>query len=91
VTTEKKPEKQEKPKEPEMVTLKEVANQAGVEPREARAILRKLDVRGEDEKRSRWQFAPKAVAGVVAKIKAAKAAKEKAKAEKEAEEEEEEE
>ena len=86
MTTEKK-EKQEKPKEPEMVTLKEVAKRAGIEPREARAILRKLSVRGEDEKRSRWQFKPQEVAGVVAKIKAAKAAKEKAKAEKEAEEE----
>lgn len=85
-------EKEEgKAAEPEMVPLKDVAAKAGVEPREARAILRKLAVRGEDQKRSRWQFDPKEVNGVVSKIKAAKAEREKAKAEKEAAGEEEEE
>ena len=69
-------------KEPEGVALKDVAKQAGVEPREARAILRKLNIRGEAEKRQRWTFKPNEVAGVVSRIKAAKAAAEKAKAEK---------
>ena len=72
---------QEKPKEPEMVSLKEVAKQAGLEPREARAHLRKLNIRGEDQKRSRWQFLPKDVPVVVKKLKDAVAAKEKAKEE----------
>ena len=74
--------KVEEKKEPEGVSLKEVAKQAGLEPREARAILRKLSVRGETEKRQRWIFQPKEVPAVVAKIKAAKVEKEKAKAEK---------
>ena len=77
-TKEKVPEK----KEPEGIALKDIAKQAGVEPREARAILRGLSVRGEAEKRQRWVFDPKEVASVVSKIKAAKATKEKAKAEK---------
>ena len=78
-------------KEPEGVALKDVAKRAGVEPREARAILRKLSVRGEAEKRQRWIFKPNEVAGVVSKIKADKATKEKAKVEKAAAAEEEEE
>ena len=72
-------------KGPEMVSLKDVAKAAGVEPREARAILRKLGARAEGQKRSRWQFLPKEVSGVVAKIKAALANKAK-KAEEEEEE-----
>ena len=69
--------KAEKPKEekPETVDLKEVAKQAGVEPREARQILRGLNIRPEDQKRQRWAFPPKDAPGMVAKIKAAKAAK----------------
>ena len=86
--TEKKPEK---PAEPEMVSLKEVAKRAGVEPREARSILRKITARGEGEKRSRWQWAPAEVNAAVAKIKVAVAEKAKAKAEKAAAAEEEEE
>ena len=78
-------------KEPEGVALKDVAKQAGVEPREARAILRRLSVRGEADKRQRWIFQPNEVAGVVSKIKAAKVEKEKAKAEKAAAAQEEEE
>ena len=77
-----KPKEAEKAKEPEMVALKDVAKKAGVEPREARAILRKLAARGEGQKRSHWQFPPAEVNSVVAKIKAAKTEKEKAKAEK---------
>ena len=83
----KTPEK----KEPEMVALKEVAKKAGVEPREARSILRKLAARGEGEKRQRWQFLPKEVDSVVSKIKAAIAEKAKAKEAKAAAAEEEEE
>ena len=81
---EKKVEKAkvEKPAEPEMVSLKEVAKRAGVEPREARSILRKISTRVEGEKRSRWQWAPAEVNGVVAKIKAAVADRAKVKAEK---------
>ena len=75
-------EKAAEKKEPEGIALKDVAKQAGVEPREARAILRGLSVRGEAEKRQRWVFDPKEVTSVVSKIKAAKATKEKAKAEK---------
>lgn len=84
--------KETKPAEPEMVPLKDVAKKAGVEPREARSILRKLAARGEDQKRSRWQFKPAEVNNIVSKIKASKAEKEKAeeaKAKKEEEEEEE--
>jgi len=87
---EKGKEKAVEKKEPEGVALKDIAKQAGVEPREARAILRRLSIRGEAEKRQRWTFQPNQVAGVVSKIKAAKAEKEKAKAEKAAAEEEEE-
>jgi len=84
----------EEKKEPEMVALKDVAKQAGVEPREARAILRKISTRGDDQKRARWQWTPAEAPGVVAKIKthlaekaqkaaeAAAAAKEEAPAEK---------
>lgn len=79
--TKEAPAAQEKPKEPELMSLKDVAAKAGLEPREARAILRKLDLREEDQKRSRWLFKPAEVSGVVAKIKAEKAAKEKAKEE----------
>ena len=75
-------EKPAEKKEPEGIALKEIAKQAGIEPREARAILRKLNVRGEADKRQRWVFQPNEVASVVAKIKAAKVEKEKAKAEK---------
>ena len=85
---EKKKEKAAEAPKPEEISLKEVAKQAGVSPREARAILRKVMSRGDDEKRSRWNFAPKDVAGTVAKIKAAVVEKAKAKAEKEAAEEE---
>ena len=81
----------EKPAVPEMVSLKDVAKKAGVEPREARSILRKLAARGEGEKRARWQFAPNQVDSVVSKIKAAVAERAKAKAEKAAAEIEEEE
>lgn len=66
-------------KEPELVSLKEVAKRAGVEPREARSILRKLAARGEGEKRQRWQFDPKDVNAVVSKIKNAVVEKAKAK------------
>ena len=83
--------KAEKPAEPEMVSLKDVAKRAGVEPREARSILRKIAARGEGEKRSRWQWLPAEVNAVVAKIKAAVADREKAKEEKVAAKEEEEE
>ena len=69
--------KEEKPKEPEMVSLKDVAKAAGVGPREARAILRKIGARSDDQKRSHWQFDPKEVSGVVAKIKGALAEKTK--------------
>ena len=72
--------KEEKPAKPEMVALKEVAKRAGVEPREARTILRKIMAREEGEKRSRWEWTPAEVAGVVAKIKAAVVEREKAKA-----------
>jgi len=87
MTTESKAPKAEKPKEekpakPEMVSLKEVAKRAGIEPREARSILRKIATREEGEKRSRWEWAPAEVAGVVTKIKAAVAERAKAKAEK---------
>jgi len=78
----KEVEKAAEKKEPEGISLKDVAKQAGVEPREARAILRGLSIRGEAEKRQRWTFQPNEVASVVSKIKTAKAAKEKAKAEK---------
>ena len=88
---EKVVEKAVEKKEPEGVALKDIAKQAGVEPREARAILRRLNIRGEAEKRQRWTFQPNQVAGVVSKIKAEKTAKEKAKAEKAAAEEGEEE
>ena len=77
-----KVKEKEKPTEPEMVPLKEVAKRAGLEPREARSILRKISARGEGEKRARWQWAPGEVNGVVAKIKAAIAEREKAKIEK---------
>jgi len=87
---EKGKEKAAEKKEPEGVALKDVAKQAGVEPREARAILRRLNIRGEAEKRQRWTFKPNQVSGVVSKIKAAKAEREKAKAEKAAAAEEEE-
>jgi len=76
-----KPE-EKKPAAPETVALKDVAKKAGVEPREARSILRKLAVRGEDAKRQRWQFLPKEVDAVVAKIRKAVADKAKAKEEK---------
>ncbi len=66
---------QEKPKEPEQVPLKDVAKKAGLEPREARAMLRKMNIRPEDQKRSRWAWAPAEVDGVVAKLKAGVAAK----------------
>jgi len=79
---EKGKEKAAEKKEPEGVALKEVAKLAGVEPREARTILRRLNIRGEAEKRQRWTFQPNETASVVSKIKAEKAAKEKAKAEK---------
>lgn len=82
-------EKKEKAAEPEMVSLKDIAKRAGVEPREARSILRKLNIRGEDEKRSRWQFPPPQVNEVVSKIKTAVADRAKAKAEKAKAEEEE--
>jgi len=82
MTQEKGKEKAAEKKEPEGVALKDVAKQAGVEPREARAILRRLNIRGEAEKRQRWTFQPNQVSGVVSKIKADKAAREKAKAEK---------
>ena len=72
----------EKPAKPETVALKEVAKRAGVEPREARSILRKIAARDEGEKRSRWEWLPADVATVVAKIKAAVVEKEKAKADK---------
>jgi len=77
-------------KGPEMVSLKDVAKAAGVEPREARAILRKIGARSDEQKRFRWQFDPKEVSGVVAKIKGAlaekaKKAEEAKKAEKEEE------
>lgn len=65
-------------KKPETVGLKEIAKQVNLSPREARSILRKLGVREEGLKRSRWTFAPKDVAGVVAKLK--KAIEDKAKA-----------
>ena len=68
----KGPEAQ-KPQEPVGVELKEVAKQAGMEPREVRAILRKLGARGEDRKRARWTFQPSEVAAVVAKLKGTKA------------------
>ncbi|GAJ05215.1 unnamed protein product [marine sediment metagenome] len=90
MTTGEKGKTQEK-KEPEMVALKEVAKKAGVEPREARSILRKLAARGEGEKRQRWQFFPKEVDSVVSKIKGAVAEKAKAKEAKAAAAEEEEE
>ena len=88
---ETKETKAEKPAEPEMVALKDVAAKAGVSPREARTILRKVLPREEDQKRSRWQWLPSEVNGIVAKIKAAVAEKEKAKEEKAAAKEEEEE
>lgn len=91
MTGEKDQKTQEK-KEPELVSLKDVAKKAGVEPREARSILRKLSARGEGEKRQRWQFHPKEVDSVVSKIKKAVAEKAQAKeAKAEAAEEEEEE
>lgn len=62
--------KEEKPAPPETVSLKEVADKAGIDPRQCRSILRGLDIRGDDQKRSRWTFEPKDAAGVVAKIKA---------------------
>jgi len=61
--------------------LKDVAKQAGMEPRQARAILRKLNTRPEDQKRARWAFQPNEVSGVVKKLKDAAAAEEKAKEE----------
>jgi len=78
---EEKP-KEEKPAVPETVALKEIAKKIGIEPREARSILRKLNIRAEGEKRSRWQFPPNQVDSVVSRIKAFKAEREKAKAEK---------
>jgi len=81
--------KETKPAEPEMIALKDVAKQAGVEPREARSILRKIASRAEGDKRQRWQFSPKEVPGVVSKIKNFLAEKEKVKAAREAEKEEE--
>jgi len=81
---------EEKETKPELVELKLVAKQAGLEPRAARVLLRKMGVRGEDAKRARWAWAPSEVPGVVAKLKKAAAekavAKEKAAAEKEEEE-----
>jgi len=81
-TPEKAPEKE---KGPELVDLKEIAKKVGVEPRQARAILRSLAMRGEEKKRARWAFPPAEVAGVVTKIKGALDAKAKAKAEKDKE------
>jgi len=78
--------KAEKPKESEMVGLKEVAKQAGITAREARVLLRKAIPRKDDQKRARWQWAPGAVAGIVATLKKAVADKAKAKEEKEKEE-----
>jgi len=89
---EKKAEKpkETKPAAPEMVSLKDIAKRLEMEPREARAILRKLGTREEGEKRSRWQFPPDQVNAVISKVKAAKVKMETAKAEKAKEEEEEE-
>jgi len=88
---EEKAKKVKEKAKPEGVELKEIAKRAGLEPRECRAILRKLGIRGVDQHRQRWVFATGEVAGIVAKIKAAKVAKEKAKAEKASSKEEEEE
>ena len=74
--TKKAPEAKEKP---EGVDLKDIAKQLKIEPRAARAILRKLNIRGEDKKRSRWIFNPKEVPGVVAKIRGVIQEKAKAK------------
>lgn len=83
--------KAEKPEEkkPEVVELKDIAAQLKLSPRECRVILRKINIRGEDQKRARWAFAPADVPTVIARIKKfqedkAKAAEERAKAELEA-------
>ena len=75
----------EKPQEPEMEVLKDVAKKAGVEPKKARSILRKLVARGEDQKKARWQFKPNEINSVVSKIKGAKTEKAEALEEKVAE------
>jgi len=76
-------------KKPEVVELKDLAAQLKMSPRECRVILRKISIRGEDQKRARWAFAPADVPNVIARIKKyqedkAKAAEERAKAEAEA-------
>lgn len=79
---EEKKKEDEKPEEPKMVSLKEVADKAGVNPREARSILRKISTRTDDQKRSRWQWPVGETNSVVSKIKASIADKEKAAEEK---------
>ncbi|MFC1962855.1 bifunctional phosphopantothenoylcysteine decarboxylase/phosphopantothenate--cysteine ligase CoaBC [Chloroflexota bacterium] len=54
-----------------VVELKEVARQAGVTTRKARYILKKLAVRGEGKKWSRWVFTLEELPDVVGKIKKA--------------------
>jgi len=76
-------------KKPEVVELKELATQLKMSPRECRVILRKISIRGEDQKRARWAFNPSDVPNVIARIKKfqedkAKAAEERAKVEAEA-------
>ena len=77
-------EQKEKPKAPELVELKDIAKQAGLEPRAARVLLRGMGIRGDDKKRARWAFPPGEVAGVAAKLKAAQAKKVEAAVEKKA-------
>ena len=67
----------------EAAGIKEIAKAAGITPREARSVLRKLNVRPEGDKRSRWVFPLADVPKVAAKVKEHLAQK-KAKAEAEA-------
>ena len=59
------------------MSLKEIAGKLGIEPRRARALLRKTLPRKEDLKRARWTFTPAEAPGVVAALKKALEAKPK--------------
>jgi hypothetical protein len=80
------PVEAEAPK-PEVVELKAIAEKLSITPRETRVILRAIKIRGEDQKRARWTFAPAEVPDVIAKVKKYQADKAKAAADRAAAEE----
>ncbi len=75
----------EETKEPEGVGLKEIAKAVGLEPRATRALLRSINYRSDDKKRSRWVFTKEEAPQVIATIKAEIKKKADAKAAKAAE------